>query len=90
MLINLTSIRPKIGPVNEIADLLGINYENAKTICRRYKNGSTALEKLKKSIRTSKRVRNYDQNSHDASDSTRSTDNCPCKEDKSRWDEEMN
>ena len=49
MLIRLTSIRPKFAPVNEIADLLSINYENAKTICRRYKSGSIALKKLQKS-----------------------------------------
>ena len=48
MLVNLISVRPKLGPVNEIADLLGINYENAKTISRRYKIGSTAFLKLKK------------------------------------------
>lgn len=40
MLIRLTSLRPKIGPVSEVADLLGINYENAKTICRRHKHGT--------------------------------------------------
>ena len=57
MLIKLTSIRPKIGPVNEIADLLGINYENAKTICRRYKNGSIALDKLISTQKSVKRTK---------------------------------
>ena len=55
MLIRLTSIRPKFAPVIEIADLLAINYENAKTICRRYKNGSIALAKLQKSPKFEKK-----------------------------------
>ena len=50
MLIKLISIRPKLGPVNEIADLIGINYENAKTISRRYKLNSAAYLKLKKQV----------------------------------------
>ena len=46
MLVTLASIRPKIGTVGEISGLLGINYENAKTIVRRYKLGSQSLKKL--------------------------------------------
>lgn len=46
MMIRLASIRPKIGTVSDIGVLLGINYENAKTIVRRYRIGSQNLNKL--------------------------------------------
>lgn len=70
MLIKLTQAKPKLGPVSEIADLLGINYENAKTICRRYKHGTLSCaksnsKKIKKKRRTPASQSNGDEESSD-------------------------